>query len=171
MTIRSLLFSLVAAVPLTAAAAGPSAEALLKNAEGKDVGTATFTPAKGGVKVHVQVSDLPPGKHGIHIHAAGQCEPPEFQTAGGHFNPSGKKHGLHNPEGAHAGDLPNLTVGKNGKAKATFVAKGATLGEGEGSLFGPDGTSLVIHAGPDDEKTDPAGNSGARMACGVIEKK
>jgi Cu-Zn family superoxide dismutase len=170
MTVRALAV-LLTAVPLAATAAGPSARAALKDAQGKDVGTATFTPARNGVKVDVQVADLPPGKHGIHIHAVGQCEPPEFKSAGGHFNPLGKKHGLHNPEGAHAGDMPNLSVAKNGSAKATFTAKGATLGEGAGSLLGADGTALVIHADPDDEKTDPAGNSGTRIACGVIEKK
>ena len=170
MTIRALSVSLIA-IPLVVAAADPSGKAVLKNAEGKEVGTATFTPTKGGVKVQVQVANLPPGKHGIHIHAVAKCEPPEFKSAGGHFNPAAKKHGFHNPEGAHAGDLPNLTVGENGKAKATATMKGATLGEGDGSLFGPDGTALVVHADPDDEKTDPAGNSGARIACGVIEKK
>jgi superoxide dismutase, Cu-Zn family len=153
------------------AAAGPSGKATLKDAEGKDVGTATFTPAKGGVKVQVQVANLSPGKHGIHIHSVGKCDPPDFNSAGPHFNPKDKKHGLHSPEGAHAGDMPNLVVAKNGKAKATFTAKGPTLGEGEGSLFGPDGTALVIHADPDDEKTDPGGKSGARIACGIIEKK
>lgn len=171
MSARALALSLLAGIPLAAGAAGPSGKAALQNAEGKDVGTATFTPTKGGVKVQVQVANLSPGKHGIHIHAAGRCEPPGFATAGGHFNPAGKKHGLHNPEGAHAGDMPNLTVGKDGKGKGTFTAKGATLGEGEGSLFGPDGTALVIHADADDERTDPAGNSGPRVACGVIEKK
>jgi Cu-Zn family superoxide dismutase len=144
---------------------------VLKNADGKEVGTATLTPGKGGVKVHVKVADLPPGKHGIHIHAAAKCEPPDFKSAGGHFNPAGKKHGLKSPEGAHAGDLPNLVVAKNGKASSTFTARSATLDEGEGSLFGPDGTAIVIHADPDDEKTDPAGSSGARIACGVIEKR
>jgi Cu-Zn family superoxide dismutase len=170
MTIRALSATLVA-IPLVVAAAGPSGKAALKNARGEDVGTATFTPIDGGVKIQVRVANLPPGTHGMHIHAAAKCEPPEFKSAGGHFNPSGKKHGLHNPEGAHAGDMPNLMVGKDGKAEATVTAKGATLGEGEGSLFGPDGTALVIHADPDDEKTDPAGNAGARIACGVIEKQ
>jgi Cu-Zn family superoxide dismutase len=170
-TLRALPLTVIIAIPLAVAAAGPSGKATLKNAEGKDVGTATFTKAKGGVKVQVQVASLPPGKHGIHIHTAGKCDPPDFQTAGGHFNPTGKKHGLHSKEGAHVGDLPNLTVGKNGKGKGTFTAKGATLGEGEGSLCGPDGTALVIHEKADDEKTDPAGSSGARIACGVVEKK
>ncbi|HTN53256.1 MAG TPA: superoxide dismutase family protein [Anaeromyxobacter sp.] len=162
---------LALASPLATAAASPAGKAVLRNAEGKEVGSAALTSAKGGVKIQVKVAGLTPGKHGIHVHAVGKCEPPDFKSAGGHLNPAGKKHGLHSPEGAHAGDLPNLSVGKDGTGKGTFTAKGATLGEGPGSLFGPEGASLVVHADPDDEKTDPAGNSGARIACGVIERK
>ena len=170
MNLRAVPSLLILAMPLAAPAAAPSAVATLKNAGGIEIGHATFTSAKGGVKIEVTVAGLPPGKHGIHVHAAGKCDPPEFKSAGGHFNPAEKQHGLHNPKGAHAGDLPNLSVGKDGNGKGTFTAKGATLGEGKGSLFGPDGTALVIHADPDDEKTDPTGNSGARIACGVIER-
>jgi Cu-Zn family superoxide dismutase len=169
--ILRILATLVLTLPLAARAASASAVATLKNAEGKEVGKATLTSAKDGVKVEVKAAGLPPGQHGIHVHAAAKCDPPDFKSAGAHFNPGEKQHGLHNPQGAHAGDLPNLSVGKDGKAKGSFTAKGATLGEGKGSLFGPDGTALVIHADPDDEKSDPAGNSGARIACGVIEKK
>ncbi len=161
----------LAAVPLVAVAAGPAAKATLKDAQGKEVGTATFKPAKGGVRIAVSVAGLPPGKHGFHVHAIGKCDPPDFKSAGPHFNPAGKQHGRRNPHGAHAGDLPNLTVGKNGKGKATYTAKGATLREGPDSLLGPDGTALVVHADPDDEKTDPAGNAGARIACGVVERR
>lgn len=171
MQLRAFSVLLTIVVPLSATAASPAATAALKNGEGKAIGTATFAPTKGGVEVHVMAADLSPGKHGIHIHSVGKCDAPDFKSAGGHFNPSEKHHGLRNPEGAHVGDMPNLSVDKNGKAKATFTVKGATLGEGKGSLFGPDGTALVIHADADDEKTDPAGNSGARIACGVIEKK
>lgn len=171
MTIRALVASAAVAVPLAILAVAPAGRAVLKDAQGKEVGTATLTSAGGGVKIEVKVANLPSGQHGIHIHAMGKCEAPEFKSAGGHFNPQGKKHGFQNPEGAHAGDLPNLTVGKDGKASATFTATNATLGDGEGSLFGPDGTAIVIHADPDDGKTDPAGNSGARIACGVVEKK
>lgn len=170
MTPSRLLASLLLALPLAAAAA-PAARAVVRDVEGKEVATATFTPGKGGVTVHVAARGLPPGKHGIHLHAAGKCEPPDFKTAGGHFNPTGRKHGLHSPEGAHAGDLPNLAVGRSGKASATFLARGASLGDGQGTLFPPEGTALVIHADPDDGKTDPSGNSGARIACGVIERR
>jgi superoxide dismutase, Cu-Zn family len=146
MTRRLPLAALLVILPLAARSA-PAAQAVLHDAGGKEVAKATFSQAKGGVRVRVVASALPPGKHGIHIHAAGKCEPPDFKTAGGHLNPTGKQHGLMNPAGHHAGDLPNLVVGKNGKAKATFVARGATLGEGDGSLLGPDGTALVIHEG------------------------
>jgi Cu-Zn family superoxide dismutase len=171
MTLRTLPCLVALALPLGAGAASSAAVATLKNADGKEVGKASFAPAKEGVKVQVTVAGLTPGKHGIHLHAAGKCDPPDFKSAGGHLNPAEKHHGLANPEGPHAGDLPNLVVGKDGKAKASFTAKGATLGDGKGSLFGPEGAALVIHADPDDEKTDPAGNSGARIACGVVMKK
>jgi Cu-Zn family superoxide dismutase len=170
MTLRTLA-TLALALPLVARAASPSAAATLRNADGKEVGKATFTSKKGGVKVQVTASGLAPGKHGIHVHAVGRCDPPEFKSAGAHLNPGEKHHGLQNPEGPHAGDLPNLWVGNNGKGKGSFTAKGITLAEGKGSLFGPEGTAIVIHAEPDDGRTDPAGNSGARVACGVIERK
>jgi superoxide dismutase, Cu-Zn family len=161
------------ALPLclaAAQAAGPAAHAHLADAQGKEIGQATLTPADGGVKIVVQASGLPPGKHGFHVHAIGKCEAPDFKSAGPHFNPGGKQHGHDNPQGAHAGDLPNLDVGQDGQGKATFIAKGVTLGEGPTSLFGKEGTALVVHADTDDGKTDPAGNAGARVACGVIER-
>jgi Cu-Zn family superoxide dismutase len=129
-----------------------------------------LTQGPQSVTIAVVVSLLPPGKHGIHIHAIGKCDPPDFKTAGGHFDPFGKKHGLKSPEGPHAGDLPNLEVGPDGKGKIEATVGGLTLGkEGLAVLLESNGTAVVIHADPDDEMTDPAGNSGARIACGVIK--
>jgi Cu-Zn family superoxide dismutase len=156
------------AVGLPAVAQAQSARAVLRDAQGKVVGAATLNAVSGGVKIAVQVAGLTPGEHGFHIHAVDKCEPPAFTTAGGHFNPYGKRHGHKNPEGAHAGDLPNLTVGADGTGSIDVTAVGMTLTPGRASLLQPGGASLVIHADPDDEKTDPAGNSGARIVCGVI---
>ena len=120
--------------------------------------------------MRVKVSGLTPGNHGVHVHGAGLCEGPDFKTAGGHFNPAAKQHGLENPMGHHGGDMPNLVVGADGKGQAGAILAGVSLGEGDASLFHAGGTSLVIHADADDEKSDPAGNSGARIACGVIHR-
>ena len=148
----------------------PTGSATIIDNNGQSVGSAMLAQGPNGVTISVVVSNLPPGKHGIHIHAAGKCDPPDFQTAGGHFNPFGKKHGLKNPEGPHAGDLPNLEVGPDGKGKMESTVGGLTLGkEGLSTLFPPSGTAVVIHEGPDDDMTDPAGNSGKRIACGVIK--
>jgi Cu-Zn family superoxide dismutase len=149
-------------------AAGERAAAPLRNAEGQVLGMAIFTQEAQGVRISVTVKGLSPGEHGIHIHSVGKCEPPDFLSAGPHFNPTNKKHGLTNPEGPHAGDLPNLVVGEDGSAVYEHITDRVTLTPGELSLFDEDGSSLVIHAGPDDQMTDPAGNSGARVLCGVI---
>jgi Cu-Zn family superoxide dismutase len=149
-------------------AVGERAAAPLRNAEGQVLGMAIFTQEAQGVRISVTVKGLSPGEHGIHIHSVGKCEPPDFLSAGPHFNPTNKKHGLHNPEGPHAGDLPNLVAGEDGSAVYEHITDRVTLTPGELSLFDEDGSSLVIHAGPDDQMTDPAGNSGARVLCGVI---
>jgi Cu-Zn family superoxide dismutase len=149
-------------------AVGERAAAPLRNAEGQVLGMAIFTQEAQGVRVSVTVKGLSPGEHGIHIHSVGKCEPPDFLSAGPHFNPTNKKHGLTNPEGPHAGDLPNLVVGEDGSAVYEHITDRVTLTPGELSLFDEDGSALVIHAGPDDQMTDPAGNSGARVLCGVI---
>jgi Cu-Zn family superoxide dismutase len=147
-----------------------AAHADIVDAQGKKVGTAAFRASASGVRIDVNVSGFPPGTHGIHIHSVGKCEGPAFTSAGPHHNPTSKKHGNDNPEGPHAGDLLNLEVNADGLGKASVLDQHVTLGEGQSSLFHEGGTSLVIHANADDYKTDPAGNSGARIACGVIEK-
>lgn len=149
----------------------PMAKAVLVNAKGEEVGTATFEEMPGGLRVGLKVSKLSPGFHAFHIHAVGKCDPPDFKSAGGHFNPTHKKHGWQNPEGHHAGDLPNLYVGTDGTGTLDALVAGVTLtGSGENSLFHPEGTSAVIHASADDNKTDPSGNAGDRIACGVITR-
>jgi Cu-Zn family superoxide dismutase len=173
MKFKALLTAAVALASFscaTSAFAQASAHANIVNAAGEKIGTATLTSSADGVQIKVEVSQLAPGTHGIHIHAVGKCEGPDFKTAGGHFNPANKKHGKDSPDGPHNGDLLNLTAGSDGKATASFLDANVTLGNGANSLFQPGGTAIVIHAGPDDYKTDPAGNSGARIACGVIEQ-
>ena len=149
----------------------PKAKATLVNAQGQKVGEAQLEDTGQGVKITLKVENLPPGPHAFHIHEKGLCDPPDFMTAGGHFNPFHKQHGMKNPAGPHAGDLPNLVVGADGKETLEAIASRVTLKPGQNSLFQPGGTSLVIHAGPDDYTTDPAGNAGARIACGVITKQ
>lgn len=139
------------------------------NSKGSKIGTATLTQVPEGVKFQVDVSGLTPGKHGMHVHQTGVCTPPDFKSAGEHFNPEHKQHGFDNPKGYHAGDLPNLEVGSDGRGRAEVVAPKLTLAKDKAnSVIRTGGTALVIHENEDDYKTDPSGNSGARIACGVI---
>lgn len=140
------------------------------NSEGKGMGTVEFTETKRGVKIRLILSGLEPGEKAVHFHEIGKCDAPKFTTAGAHFNPSDKEHGFDNPKGYHAGDLPNLVIPKSGTIDFEIVTSNVTLEKGQkNSLLDEDGSALVIHAGPDDYVTDPSGNSGDRIACGIIE--
>jgi Cu-Zn family superoxide dismutase len=146
-----------------------TAKALLKDASGKDVGQVQLIQTPHGVLLKMALKGVPSGERAFHIHAVGKCEPP-FTSAGGHFNPTGKKHGMEAKEGAHAGDMPNLHVPANGELKIEVANHAISLVKGQpNSVFDADGSSIVIHAGPDDYKSDPAGNAGDRIACGIIE--
>jgi len=163
-TAASASLLILAAVPASA----QTAVAALKSVDGKDVGAVELTQTPTGVLLKVSVKGLPSGEHAFHVHAVGKCDPP-FDSAGGHFNPAAKKHGLMASEGHHAGDMPNLHIPEGGELVVEVLNPAITLEQGQpNSVFGPNGTAIVIHAGVDDYKTDPAGNAGARIACGVI---
>lgn len=158
-----------AGAPLRAAPAAATAHAVVMSSAGARVGTATLTQDAGGtVRIQMKVTGLPPGTHGVHIHAVGSCVAPAFTSAGGHFNPGSMHHGMNNPSGPHAGDLPNMTVDASGNGSYDVTTNRVSLTPGAHSLFDADGSALVIHAAADDNVSDPAGNAGARIACGEI---
>ncbi len=145
------------------AAEFPAVNTVLKAADGADRGTATLTMVDGRMRLAVNASGLMRGVHGVHIHATGKCEGPAFASAGAHWNPTMKMHGRDNPMGAHDGDLPNLMIGTDGRGSISIDVPGTVA-----QLLDADGAAVVIHADPDDYKTDPSGNSGGRIACGVL---
>ncbi len=182
MTLRRLPFVLLLIVPALSACAGktesmgrtrgaPPKLAVttdLLGPGGDKLGSATVSQEKDGVAVAVSVEGLPPGSYGIHLHAVGKCEGPAFASAGGHFNPGMKMHGSMNPAGEHGGDLPNIEVGGDRHGRLSALRPGLRLVDGDAPLIDADGAAVVLHAKPDDYRTDPSGNSGTRIACGVL---
>ena len=148
----------------------PSAGVTLKDASGRVVGNAVLLQQDDGVRVLLDVKGFTPGAKAVHLHDTGRCDPPTFESAGGHFNPTKAEHGLENPRGPHGGDLPNLTVEATGQGHLEFTATRVNLKQGVASLLDGNGTALVVHEGPDDMRSNPAGNSGPRIACGVVNR-
>jgi Cu-Zn family superoxide dismutase len=142
--------------------------AQIRKADGVLAGRATVHASANGIRIRIQATRLPPGSYGVHVHAVGRCEGPGFETAGPHWNPAGRQHGSLNPAGPHLGDLPNLEVDARGVGRLEFLMPGATLRGGDHPLLDADGAAIVIHANRDDLRTDPSGNSGARIACGML---
>ncbi|HEY9744996.1 MAG TPA: superoxide dismutase family protein [Oculatellaceae cyanobacterium] len=161
---RFLALLPLAAICVAPAFCKPEGKASFINTQGEAIGSATLTDTGHGVLLKTNLTGLPEGWHAFHIHEVGKCDPPEFKTAGGHYNPHQKEHGYENPKGSHVGDLPNVFVGKDGVLNTEVLLHGATLEE----LLEGDGSAIVIHAAKDDYVSDPAGNAGARIACGVI---
>lgn len=152
-----------------AVAAGPlSASAVVRDAAGQVKARATAMQVGDSIRLNVEAVGLAPGAYGAHIHTTGRCDPPAFTSAGGHWNPMMRQHGKDNPAGMHMGDLPNLMVGTNGQGSFEVTIPDAWISGGATPLLDADGAALVIHAKPDDYRTDPSGDSGARIACGIF---
>ena len=159
----TLLLPFLAAACTTAEPQGGAPMPLI-GANGQTIGEVRAWQTSGGVTFRIDATSLPHGIHGIHVHPIGRCDPPDFSTAGTHWNPTNKEHGLHNPNGPHAGDMPNVTVAANGVLGEAVTLPNATLAQ----LLDADGSSIMIHANADDYVSQPAGNSGAKIACAVI---
>ena len=166
MCITTLMAGVALAAAFQTASAAEQASAAMKNAKGESVGTVTLRETPQGTLLHATLTSLPAGAHAFHVHTVGVCEPP-FKSAGGHYNPTGAKHGIDNPEGMHAGDMPNIHVPESGALEVEVLN---TLLSLDDALFDADGAAIVIHEGPDDYVSDPAGAAGPRIACGVIRK-
>ena len=178
---KSALFSMGIALGLAGCAGGAygtdadngapvmaSATADLRDASGRAMGTATATQAGDAIRIRIDGMNMPAGAHGAHVHMTGQCTAPGFESAGGHWNPTGADHGKDNPAGMHKGDLPNILIGTNGGGTLEYSIPDAGVSGSGDAMLDADGAAMVIHAGPDDYRTDPSGNSGARIACGVF---
>lgn len=165
-TLIALPMALAGCMTATEGSRESGAGTSLAGTDGAARGSATLSEVGDGLRVSVDATGLPAGVHGIHIHTTGRCDAPDFTTAGPHWNPTERKHGRDNPDGAHHGDLPNVEVGADGRGSLTFTAPAATFAQ----LFDADGAALVVHANADDYRTDPSGNSGGRIACGVISR-
>jgi Cu-Zn family superoxide dismutase len=153
--------------PGSVAPGAGGAVAELRTAAGARVGEVRLAQTSAGLSVQVDATGMPPGQHGVHVHMVGRCDPPEFTTAGGHWNPASRQHGLDNPAGPHGGDLPNLIIAGDGTGRLRATLPAGTL-RGDTGLFDADGAAFVVHAAADDLRTDPSGNSGGRIACGVF---
>lgn len=147
-----------------------AATATMRDGNGSSLGVLRLESVSGGVRLAGQLTGLSPGAHGIHLHAVGRCDSPGFASAGGHFNPRNAKHGLVNPDGPHAGDMPAIAADANGRAVVDHITALVTLANGPTTMFDADGTAIVVHASSDDQRTDPSGNTGSRIACGVVER-
>lgn len=151
------------------ATAGEVVSAMISDKDGKALGEVLVAAGNDGLMVNVMAEGMKPGTYGVHIHTVGKCEGPDFKSAEGHWNPFSKQHGLESDGGAHAGDLPNLVIAEGGTGGLSFTIKHGVMRDGEGAMMDADGAAFMIHAGPDDMKSDPAGNSGDRIGCGVFE--